>query len=117
MRKYPSGFGCFGMGGKISEPFKSSGSGARRWAYSKMPRFSGLVALLVPTCPGLTCNVVEPNRRREASSASVEALAGDSMEKVAAHTIWGLVRCQQRIALLGELAIGRHGEGTTGCRE
>lgn len=57
--------------GNISEPDKSLGSGARRCAYSKGPRFSGLVALDVPIWPGLTVRCVFPSRRNASNSWTV----------------------------------------------
>ena len=70
IKKYVSGC-CWGVcEGKISEPFRSFGRGARRWAYSKDPRFSGRVAFEVPICVALTARCVLPRRRRPRSSSS-----------------------------------------------
>lgn len=55
---------------KISEPLRSLGSGALKCAYSKTPRFSGLVAFVIPTCAAFTDRFVFPRRRRERSSSS-----------------------------------------------
>lgn len=74
MRKYVSG--CAGLcDGKISDPRRSLGNGARRWAYSKGPKFSGLVALEVPTCAGLTARWVFPRRRSARSSSSAAKIS------------------------------------------
>lgn len=49
IKKYVPGGDWFCCVAKISEPFRSSGKGALRCAYSKGPKFSTFVALEVPT--------------------------------------------------------------------
>lgn len=84
IKKYVSGVAWFACVAKISEPFRSPGSGARRWAYSKSPRFSGLVAFDVPICPGLTASLVFPSRLRDSrSSTTVSRQRFGHMRKVA----------------------------------